>query len=438
MTSERVAPAGHVDASVDIPGDKSISHRALILGALAAGRSYVGNCSPAADVESTMRCLRACGSWVRSFSRGRVALDGSGPGESLRSPDGALDCGNSGTTMRLLAGALAGHELTATLDGDESLRRRPMRRVAEPLCAMGAEVTTSPDGTAPLAITGHRALRPVEWTMPVASAQVKSALLLAGLSAAGDTALVEPHPTRDHTERLLRMCGVAVRSEANRVTLTPGPLAPFGLRVPGDISSAAFFLALAAARPGSRMRCEGIGVNPGRTGILDVLRAMGADVSLQEREPAGGVEPVADLEVHGAGLRGTVIDGALTVRCIDELPVICALATQAEGTTEVRDAAELRTKESDRIAGIAAALRAMGATCEETDDGIAIHGPAVLHAARLDARGDHRLAMAWAIAASLADPGSGESEIAGADAAAVSFPGFFDALRAAVTAPAAP
>ena len=433
MSSERITPARRVDASVDVPGDKSISHRALMLGALAAGRTYIGNCSPAADVESTMRCLRDCGAWVRSFSRGRVALDGTGPGVSLSAPGHPLDCGNSGTTMRLLAGLLAGHDLSATLDGDASLRRRPMRRIAEPLRAMGADVQTSPGGTAPLAVTGHRPLRAIEWTLPVASAQVKSAILLAALSADGVTTVVEPQPTRDHTERLLRMCGVAVRTEGTRVSVTPGPLAPFGLRVPGDISSAAFFLALAAARPGWRVRCPGIGVNPGRTGILDVLRAMGASVDVEEQGAAGGVEPVATVEVGGAALRATVVEGALTVRCIDELPVICVLATQAEGTTLIRDAAELRAKESDRISGIAAGLRAMGAVCEATPDGIAVTGPAHLRPAALDALGDHRLAMAWAVAASLAAAGAGATEIAGAGAAAVSYPGFFEALRAAVT-----
>ena len=433
MSERRVAAAVHVDADVVVPGDKSLSHRALLLGAVARGRSYVGNCSPAADVESTMRCLRDCGAWVRPFGRGRVVLDGSGPGESLRAPAATLDCGNSGTTMRLLAGVLAGHDVAATLDGDASLRRRPMERVAEPLRAMGAEVVTTDGGTAPVRVTGHRELRAVDWTTPVASAQVKSAILLAALSAAGPISVSEPHPTRDHTERLLRMCGLDVSIDGSRVSVAPGPLSPFGFHVPGDISSAAFFLALAAARPGWRVRCTGVGLNPGRTGILDVLRTMGAAVDVDAGDAAGGVEPQGDVEVRGGALRGVTVAGALTVRCIDEIPVICVLATQAEGTTEIRDAQELRTKESDRLAGIAAGLRAVGARCEITDDGMAISGPVRLRAAALDSLGDHRLAMAWGVAAALADPGSAPPAIHGADAAAVSYPGFFDELDRVVS-----
>ena len=424
---ERIGPAAHLDATIVVPGDKSISHRALILGAIARGRSYIGNCSPAADVEATVRCLRDCGGYVRGFSRGRVTLDGSGAGTSLRSPEAALDCGNSGTTLRLLAGVLAGHDLNATLDGDASLRRRPMRRVAEPLRAMGADVSTTDGGTAPLQVRGHRPLHAVEWRPEVASAQVKSAILLAGLNADGDTTVDEPLPTRDHTERLLRMCGLSVNIDGLRVTLTPGELQPFGFRVPGDVSSAAFFLALASSRPGWRVRCEGVGLNPGRTGFLDVLRSMGADIVVEEGAPAGGVEPVGAVTVRGRELHETVIAGELTVRCIDELPVLAVIATQADGETEIRDAGELRTKESDRIAAVVDGLRALGAQCDETDDGLVVTGPSSLHAAQLDAHGDHRLAMAWAVAALLVQDG-GDSAIAGADAAAVSFPGFFEAL----------
>ena len=427
---ERIGPASHIDATIEVPGDKSISHRALMLGALARGRSYIGNCSPADDVESTIRCLRDCGGYVRGFSRGRVALDGSGAGTSLHAPEAPLDCGNSGTTMRLLAGVLAGHDLNVTLDGDASLRRRPMRRVAEPLRAMGAEVMTSGSGTAPLAVHGRRPLQAVEWRPQVASAQVKSAILLAGLSADGDTVVDEPLSTRDHTERLLRMCGIGVRTDGLRVTVTPGDPQPFGLRVPGDVSSAAFFLALASARSGWRVRCEGVGLNPTRTGFLDVLRAMGADITVEEGEPAGGVEPVGTITATGGDLRATTIAGELTVRCIDEIPVLAVVATQAEGVTRIRDASELRAKESDRIAAVVAGLRALDAACEETDDGLVVTGPCKLRGAHLDSHGDHRLAMAWAVAALLVQDGE-DSEIAGAESAAVSFPGFFDALRSA-------
>ena len=428
MSERRVAPVAHVDGAVTVPGDKSISHRALLLGAVARGRSYVGNCSPAADVESTMRCLRDCGAWVRPFGRGRVVLDGSGPGESLRAPADVLDCGNSGTTMRLLTGVLAGHDIAATLDGDASLRGRPMERVAEPLRAMGADVVTSAGGTAPLRVTGRRELRAVDWTTPVASAQVKSAILLAALNADRATTVTEPHPTRDHTERLLRMCGIAVHVEGTRVTGLPGTPAPFGFHVPGDISAAAFFLALGAARRGWRMRCASVGLNPGRTGIIDVLRAMGAAVDVEAGAAAGGVEPQGDVEVRGTALRAVIVAGALTVRCIDEIPVICVLATQAEGTTEIRDAGELRRKESDRIAGIAAGLRALGARCEVSADGIAVSGPTPLRATALDSLGDHRLAMAWGVAAALSGPEGSPLPIQGAEAAAVSYPGFFDEL----------
>jgi 3-phosphoshikimate 1-carboxyvinyltransferase len=428
MTEERVSPASRVDGEVLVPGDKSISHRALILGALAKGRTYIGNASPAADVLATAACLRACGVWIRDFPPSRFALDGAGVGVSLRNPESPLDCGNSGTTMRLLAGVLAGSDCAATLDGDASLRRRPMLRIAEPLRAMGAEVEASPEGTAPLNVRGRRELEGVTWRSPVASAQVKSAILLAGLSANAPTTVVEPVPTRDHTERMLGMCGIDVVSSGAEVTVNPGQLAPFGLRVPGDLSSAAFLLALAASRPGWRVRCPGVGLNPGRTGILTVLEAMGAKVLVEEGDPAGGVEPAGDVEVRGTHLRAVTISGALTVRCIDELPIIAVLASQAEGDTEIRDAGELRQKETDRIAALEAGLRLLGVECESTPDTLTVRGPVRLRAAHLDSGGDHRFAMAWAIAAALVPPGGGGSVIDGADAAAVSYPAFFSDL----------
>ena len=428
MTQERVSPAVRVDGEVNVPGDKSISHRALILGSLAKGRTYIGNSSPAADVLATATCLRACGVWVRDFPPSRYALDGAGVGVGLRSPDGVLDCANSGTTMRLLAGMLAGSDIEAILDGDVSLRRRPMTRVVDPLRAMGAEVDASPEGTAPLRVQGSRALKALTWRSPVASAQVKSAILLAALSADGPTTVIESVPTRDHTERMLGMCGVEVVSSGAEVTIHPGPLEPFGLRVPGDLSSASFFLALAASRPGWRVRCTGVGLNPGRTGILTVLEAMGASVQVDEGEPAGGVEPVGDVEVRGTGLHGVTISRSLTVRSIDELPIIAVLASQAEGDTEIRDAGELRNKESDRIAMLETGLRLLGVPCESSGETLVVHGPVRLRPAHLDAAGDHRFAMAWAIAAALVPAGGGESVIDGADAAAVSYPGFFTDL----------
>ena len=420
VTMERAA---RVAGEVIVPGDKSISHRALMLGGLARGRSYIGNLSPAADVASTAACLRACGGWVREFGGGRAVADGPGGGTGLRSPDGVLDCGNSGTTMRLLAGVLAGHRgVEAILDGDASLRRRPMERVAAPLRALGADVEPSAGGRPPLRVRGRRPLLGGTVTLAVASAQLKSALLLAGVCGAAPVTVVEPAPSRDHTERMLRMCGVTVTVDGLRVAVEPGELRPFGMRVPGDLSSAAFLLALAAAREGWEVRCPQVTLNPGRTGILEVLRAMGAEVTVEEGEAAGGVEPVGLVSVRGAALRGVELGGNLIPRCIDELPVLAVLATQAEGTTVIQDAAELRVKESDRIASLAGGLGAMGAVVEETPDGIVIEGPTALRGARLSAGLDHRLAMAWAVAGCLAE---GPTVIDGADAVAVSYPSFF-------------
>jgi 3-phosphoshikimate 1-carboxyvinyltransferase len=429
-----IGPAARIHGEVQVPGDKSISHRALLLGAMARGRSYVGNLSPSADVASTADCLRACGGAVRPFGDGRVSLDGAGAGHSLRSPTDVLDCGNSGTTMRLLAGVLAAHDIAATLDGDASLRRRPMERVAEPLRRMGAVVHTTPSGgTAPLRLRGRVPLDGIEYQPPVASAQLKSAVLLAGLGASSPTTVIEQVATRDHTERMLRLCGQQVDVAFGRITLSPAPLAPFGMRVPGDLSSAAFLLALAAGRPGGTVRCPGVTLNPGRTGVLEVLAAMGAQVTVEPGEPAGGVEPSGDVEILGQSLRATVIAADMVARCIDEIPVLAVLATQAEGVTEIRDAAELRVKESDRIAELAAGLRDLGATVEELADGLVIHGPAVLHPTRLNAHGDHRLAMAWAVAASLVRNGEAETVIDGAEVVAVSYPQFFDDLRRLTT-----
>jgi 3-phosphoshikimate 1-carboxyvinyltransferase len=427
MSEQRVAGVATVDGIVQVPGDKSISHRALILGALIRGRSYLGNLSPAADVVATAQVLRDCGGAVRPFGDGRVSLDGAGPGVSLRSPSQALDCANSGTTMRLMAGVLAAHDLVATMTGDSSLQRRPMERVAAPLRAMGADVQTD-DGHAPLLVRGTATPRGVEHRLAVASAQVKSAILLAGLNAQGPTIVREPVPTRDHTERLLRACGADLVADGASVTLRPSRLDPFGLRVPGDISAAAFFMTLAAARPGRRVRCTGIGLNPGRTGVIDVLTAMGARIDVEEGAPAAEVEPQGDVVVTGAPLHGVVVEGPIVPRCIDELPAIAVVATQAEGRTEFRGAGELRHKESDRIAALVAGLRSLGVAVEETADGLVIDGPARLRAARLDAAGDHRLAMAWAVAATLVDPRAGECVIAGADTVEVSYPGFFEDL----------
>jgi 3-phosphoshikimate 1-carboxyvinyltransferase len=428
-----LAPIFRFDGEVRVPGDKSISHRALLLGALARGRTYLSGLAPGDDVAHTASCLEACGVYIRLHGDGRAMVEGGGPERALRTPADRLDCGNSGSTMRMLAGPLAGHPITACLDGDASLRRRPMRRVALPLQEMGAAVRLGPQGTAPITIEGRRPLRAISFEPPVASAQVKTAVLLAGLFADGPTTVVEPAPTRDHTERLLELCGVQVVRGDGRVTVVPGALEPFGLRIPGDLSSAAFFLCMAAAREGWRVRCPGVGLNPGRDGVLEVLHAMGASVEIVGAEPAGGVEPAGDVEVRGGTLRGTRIEGALVPRLIDELPVIAVLATQAEGVTEIRDAAELRAKESDRIACLAEGLDRMGARCETLPDGLVIEGPTRLVPAAVDAAGDHRLAMAFAVAACLC-AAPGETRIAGAESVAISYPGFFEDL-ATLSAP---
>jgi 3-phosphoshikimate 1-carboxyvinyltransferase len=429
VTEVTVEAVEAVNGDLSVPGDKSMSHRALILGALAQGKSRISNLSPADDVARTADCLRACGASIGRIEEHALILAGRGPGRSLAPPATVLDCGNSGTTARLLAGALAGHELTARLDGDASLRRRPMRRVAEPLETMGASLRTTGSGTLPLTLKGHSRLRAIDYRMPVASAQVKSAVLLAALSADGRTSVEEPAQTRDHTERMLRMCGVPVSVAEGRVEIEPADLAPFDLEIPGDTSSAAFFLALAASRTGWRVRCRRLTLNPGRTGVLDVLIAMGAQVEVSVLQPAGGVEPQGDVEVCGTDLVAATIGGGLVARCIDELPVLAVVATQAAGETVIRDAAELRNKESDRIAAVAAGLAAMGADCRAFEDGMAIRGPTRLRAATLDSSGDHRLAMAWAVAGLLADRASGKTRICGAECVSVSYPGFFADLR---------
>lgn len=405
-----------------VPGDKSISHRALILGALARGETEVRGLSPAADVESTSRCLRALGvGIVREGGTARIA--GRGP-EGLSPPRGPLDCGNSATTMRLLSGVLAGRPFEAVLLGDESLSRRPMGRIIEPLSRMGADISGRDGDFPPLRVRGGK-LRGISYRLPVPSAQVKSAVLLAGLQAAGETEVVEPAPSRDHTERMLAYLGAPIEVEGRRIRVRAGPLRARPIAVPGDPSCAAFLVAAAAARPGAELLIRGVGVNPTRTGFLEVLRGMGAEVVLRgEREVNG--EPVADVLVRGRELRAVEVGGALIPRLIDELPVLFVLATQAEGTTVVRDAGELRVKESDRIAAMAENLRRLGAEVEELPDGMEIRGPCRLRGAVLSGFRDHRVVMACAVAALYAH---GESAIGGAEWAAISFPGFFRVME---------
>jgi 3-phosphoshikimate 1-carboxyvinyltransferase len=432
-----VARAEALRGTPAIPGDKSISHRALLLTLLAAGRSRIAGASDGEDVRTTRLIVEALGARLTEAAtaagfRGEVIVDSPGI-DSLRAPTGTLDCRNSGTTLRLVAGILAGQAFGAVLDGDESLRRRPMRRVVEPLRAMGAEVRSSDAGTPPLAIRGRRDLTAIDWMPATASAQVKSAILLAGLHANGTTRVHEPIPTRDHTERMLRSCGVDVRTiddgpGGGIVELAGGQtIEPLDLAVPGDASAAAFWLVAAAAHPAADLELRNVGTNPGRRGALDILREMGARIEETPITAVGhGDEPVADLRVRSSELRGVDIDARRAVAAIDEIPVLCLAATQARGVSTFRAVGELRVKESDRIAGIVAGLSAFGANVAVEGDDVRIVGPTPLEGARVDGQGDHRLVMTFAIAGLLA---SGRTTINGAASAAISDPGFVAELE---------
>ena len=429
-TSEAtVAPARALRGRLRVPGDKSISHRYAILAALADGVSTIAGYADGADCGATLRCLRALGVTVRSRSAagdagaaGRVlTIDGLGLG-ALAPPSGPLDAGNSGTTMRLLAGVVAAHPFQTVITGDGSLRRRPMRRVIEPLERMGATLEAD-DGRPPLTIHGGR-LTAIEYAPPVASAQVKTAVLLAGLHSAGTTRVVEAVPTRDHTERALMDFGAAVHRAPEGVAVTGGArLHPVDLAVPGDPSSAAFWAAAAAALPGSDVEIEAVGLNPTRTAFLDVLRRAGAHVEARRNSDAEG-EPTGTLRVRHGGLRPVTVAPAEVPGLIDELPVLGALAALGGGI-DVYGAGELRHKESDRIARLADGLRRLGARVDERPDGFSVDGSQRLTGGPVDAAGDHRLAMAFAVAALGAD---GPSVITGSDSVDVSYPGFFAAL----------
>ncbi len=424
--SFRIAPGGALTGVVRVPGDKSISHRSVMLGALAEGVTRVSGFLEGEDALATMNIFRALGVRIDGPSHGALTIHGVGM-HGLRAPAGMLDCGNSGTSMRLLAGLLAGQAFDATLTGDESLRRRPMRRVAEPLALMGARIETAAGGVPPVTVRGGAQLRGVDYALPVASAQVKSALLLAGLYARGRTCVIEPAPTRDHTERMLRAFGYRVETDGARVCLEGGGrLAACDVEVPADISSAAFFLVGASIAPGSDLTLTGVGVNPTRTGVLEILRLMGARISLTNERVAGG-EPVADLRVRSAPLRGIRVPPELVPLAIDEFPALFVAAACAHGETVVTGAEELRVKESDRIAVMAEGLRELGAHAEPTPDGMRIVGNS-FRGGRVDSRGDHRIAMAFAMAALRA---SGPVEIEDCANVATSFPGFEALARSA-------
>ena len=392
-----VEPAGEVSGSVRVPGDKSISHRAVMLGALAEGTTEIRDCLLGEDVRATIAAFRALGIAIEELDGGRlIRVHGRGL-HGLKAPTQVLDCGNSGTSMRLLTGIIAGSGLSATLTGDDSLRRRPMRRVTEPLGLMGATIGATTAGTAPLEIRGGAALRGIDYRLPVASAQVKSAVLLAGLFAEGTTSVTEPAPTRDHSERMLRGFGVTLTQAGSRVSLAGGQiLRGQPITVPADISSAAFFLVGASLAARGEVVLPAVGVNPTRTGILDILRLMGADIRLANPREVGG-EPVADLVVRRAELHGIEVPPALVPLAIDEFPVLFIAAACARGRTRVSGAEELRHKESDRIETMTAGLRTLGARVTTFPDGLEIEG-GPLGGGEIDCHGDHRIAMSFAMA----------------------------------------
>ena len=430
----RVRRASRLEADVLAPGDKSISHRALLFGALGTRPMQVRNLAPGADARSTASCLRALGvSVVEGEAPGTVTIRGVGP-FGFRSPASVLDCGNSGTTMRLLLGLVAGAQVACTLDGDASLRRRPMRRVLAPLRAMGARMEGQggpEDERAPLRVEPVPTLRGMAHRLPIASAQVKSALVLAGLAADGETRVREPEPSRDHTERMLAAWGAPVRVEQGEVVATRllQPLSlPESLEVPGDPSSAAFWVGAGLLVPGASVVVRGVDVNPTRTGFLAVLERMGARVEL-DPETARAGDPVATLRVHGGQpLRGTEIRPADVPSLLDEIPLLAVVASQASGETRVSGARELRVKESDRLRQLVLGLRAMGADIDELEDGFVLRGPTRLRAAEIDAAHDHRIAMSFAVAGLVAD---GETGVEGAEWADISYPGFFVTLGGA-------
>ncbi|MDI6709500.1 MAG: 3-phosphoshikimate 1-carboxyvinyltransferase [Thermoanaerobacterales bacterium] len=412
--------------TIEVPGDKSISHRSAILGALAKGDTTITNFLPGADCLATLACLRALGVAIEGPDRAnRVTVHGHGP-ESLVEPEDVLNAVNSGTTFRLLAGVLAGSPFFSVLTGDASLRRRPMARIVRPLSEMGAAIHgRQNDRLPPLAIRGGR-LQGIDHTLPVASAQVKSAILLAGLFAHGTTSVTEPAPSRDHTERMLAGFGADIQKEGLTTVIRPGPsLSGREIKVPGDISSAAFWLVAATLVPESDILIREVGINPTRDGIIKVLQRMGANLEVIPRDPAAS-EPVADLHVTSARLRGVEIGGDLIPSLIDEIPVLALAAALAKGRTVIRGAAELKVKESNRLATTAAELRRFGARVEERPDGLVIEGVPQLHGAAARSHGDHRIAMTVLIAGLAA---RGTTTLDDAACIDVSFPGFTGLLK---------
>jgi 3-phosphoshikimate 1-carboxyvinyltransferase len=424
LTERLITPARSINGSLRLPGDKSVSHRYALLGALALGTTKLTNFSTGADCASSLGCAAALGATVTRGEGGSVEITGTGG--TFAQPTGPLDCGNSGSTIRMLSGLLSPQSGTFTLIGDESLSRRPMERVRKPLSLMGAQITLT-EGHAPMTIQGAP-LTGIDYTTPVPSAQVKTALLFAGLQAQGTTTVRESVRTRDHGELALRAFGATVDRTTDSVSIQGGQqLHAIEAAVPGDISSAAFFLCAATLFPGSNLIFDGLGLNPTRATLLDVLTALGAHIGVLNLEDKAS-ELIGTVQVNGPvnGMTGTTISGALAAQLIDELPVIAAIAPYTQNGIRIRDAKELRVKESDRIALVAQNLRAMGAEVQEFEDGLDVSGNQPLHGAVIDSGGDHRIAMAFSIAALRA---SGETVIHGAESAAISFPEFFDLLE---------
>jgi 3-phosphoshikimate 1-carboxyvinyltransferase len=419
----KVEPATAMRGHIAVPGDKSISHRAVLLGAIGDGETIVSGFGRSGDTEATIAAVRALGATVHEEDVDTLRVEGAGL-RGLRAPDVPIDCGNSGTTLRLLAGILAGQPGRFELTGDESLRRRPVDRIAEPLAQMGATVETT-DGTPPLTIEGGE-LRGIRYELPVASAQVKSCVLLAGLYAQGRTTVVEPLPTRDHTELMLAAAGVRVTRQQRRVSV--GPVESLGLGevvVPGDFSTAAPFVVAATLLPGSELTIHDVGLNPRRIGLLDVLARMGARITIFHRHRSGG-EPVGDLEILSAELTATTVRAEEVPLLVDELPLFALAAACARGESRVEGAQELRVKETDRIETVTAALRALGIRITPADDGFVVRGvPSRPRGGAMDSQDDHRIAMLGAVAGLVSRDGA---DVGGAEAVAVSFPGFFELL----------
>ena len=417
---ETISPAKTISGLISVPGDKSISHRYGMLSAIAEGESKITNYSTGADCQSTLGCMQALGATVERKDGLTIVHGG-----ALQEPSAALDAGNSGSTIRMLSGILAAQKFTSKIGGDESLSKRPMKRIIEPLTRMGAHIEATNGQFPPLAIHG-RPLHGIDYTLPMASAQVKSCVLLAGLFAEGDTVVREPVRTRDHTEIALAEFGAEIESEQRVITLRAGAkLTGRELVVPGDLSSAAFFLVAALLMKESNLVIHGVGLNPTRSALLDFMVGMGASIRVLDLQQSGG-EVIGDLRVRASRVKGGVIEGALTAALIDEIPALAVLGAASEQGLTVRDAAELRVKETDRIATIEMNLKRMGVEIESAPDGFHVAGKQQFHAAEIDSCGDHRIAMAFSIAALAAD---GPCAIDGAECAGVSFPEFFSTLR---------